>query len=78
MPHGSARSKAARAEAEVQREKAERQKEIAQQATAIKTEMLSIAAHDLKNPLQLVLGHAEISVREMQANRITRVGIKLG
>lgn len=25
-----------------------------------------------------VLGHAEISVREMQANRITRVGIKLG
>ncbi len=49
-------SEEARAEAERQRENAERQKEIAerqkeiaQQATAVKTELLQIAAHDLKN-----------------------------
>ena len=38
--------------------------------------------HELHRPPVVgdaaVLGHAEISVREMQANRITRVGIKLG
>jgi signal transduction histidine kinase len=54
-------SEEARAEAERQRENAERQKEIAQQATAVKTELLQIAAHDLKNPLQVVLGHAEMA-----------------
>jgi len=60
-------SEEARAEAERQRENAERQKEIAQQATAVKAELLQIAAHDLKNPLQVVLGHAEmaeVSLRE--------------
>lgn len=40
---------------------AERQREIAQHAGAVKAEMLQIAAHDLKNPLQLVLGHAEMA-----------------
>jgi ligand-binding sensor domain-containing protein/signal transduction histidine kinase len=55
------RAEEARAEAEREREKAERQKEIAQQATLVKSEMLQIAAHDLKNPLQVVLGHAEIA-----------------
>jgi ligand-binding sensor domain-containing protein/signal transduction histidine kinase len=57
----------ARAEAERQRENAERQKEIAQQATAVESELLQIAAHDLKNPLQVVIGHtemAEVSIRE--------------
>jgi ligand-binding sensor domain-containing protein/signal transduction histidine kinase len=47
--------------AEEARRDAEHQKEIAQQATAIKTELLQIAAHDLKNPLALVLGHAEMA-----------------
>ncbi len=61
------RAEEARAEAERQREIAERLKEIAQEATAVKTELLQIAAHDLKNPLQVVLGHAEmaeVSIRE--------------
>jgi signal transduction histidine kinase len=43
------------------------QTEIAEKATALKTELLQIAAHDLKNPLQVVLGHAEmaeVSLRE--------------
>ncbi|MBC8044879.1 MAG: sensor histidine kinase [Rhizobacter sp.] len=48
------------AEAERQRAEAERQKEIAQKANLFKTELLSIAAHDLKNPLQSVLGFAEL------------------
>jgi ligand-binding sensor domain-containing protein/signal transduction histidine kinase len=47
--------------AEEARAEAERQREIAQQATEVKTEMLQIAAHDLKNPLQFVLGHAEMA-----------------
>ncbi len=47
--------------AEEARAEAERQREIAQHATAVKTEMLQIAAHDLKNPLQVVLGHAEMA-----------------
>jgi ligand-binding sensor domain-containing protein/signal transduction histidine kinase len=37
------------------------QTEIAEKATALKTELLQIAAHDLKNPLQVVLGHAEMA-----------------
>ena len=43
------------------------QTEIAEKATAVKAELLQIAAHDLKNPLQVVLGHAEmaeVSIRE--------------
>jgi ligand-binding sensor domain-containing protein/signal transduction histidine kinase len=55
------RTEHAREEAERQRERAERQRELAQQAGAVRTEMLQIAAHDLKNPLQLVLGHAEMA-----------------
>jgi ligand-binding sensor domain-containing protein/signal transduction histidine kinase len=55
------RAEEARAEAERQQGNAERQKEIAQEATTIKTEMLQIAAHDLKNPLALVMGHAEMA-----------------
>lgn len=55
------RAEEALGEAERQRERAERQREIAQHAGAVKSEMLQIAAHDLKNPLQLVLGHAEMA-----------------
>jgi signal transduction histidine kinase len=64
-------SEEARAEAERQRENAERQKEIAQQATAVKTELLQIAAHDLKNPLQVVLGHAEMAEASIREGRPT-------
>jgi signal transduction histidine kinase len=63
------RAEEARAEAERLREKAERQKEIAQEATAVKAEMLQIAAHDLKNPLQVVLGHAEIAEASLKEGR---------
>lgn len=38
----------------------EQQKNIAQKANAFKTELLSIAAHDLKNPLQSIMGFAEL------------------
>ena len=54
-------AEAARQEADIQREKAERLREVAQRANLVKTDVLSIAAHDLKNPLQLVLGHAEMA-----------------
>jgi ligand-binding sensor domain-containing protein/signal transduction histidine kinase len=37
------------------------QTDIAEKATALKAELLQIAAHDLKNPLQVVLGHAEMA-----------------
>jgi ligand-binding sensor domain-containing protein/signal transduction histidine kinase len=62
--------------AEEARAEAERQKEIAQDATTIKTEMLQIAAHDLKNPLALVLGHAEMA--EMALEERKPVGEFLG
>jgi len=54
-------AEAARQEAERQRATAERLREVAQRANMVKTDVLSIAAHDLKNPLQLVLGHAEMA-----------------
>ena len=47
------RSEAARAEAE-------RQNELAQEADRQKGELLSIAAHDLKTPLQTIIGYAEM------------------
>jgi signal transduction histidine kinase len=43
------------------REEAERQREIAVEADRLKTELLSIAAHDLRSPLQSVLGYAEMA-----------------
>jgi len=41
----------------------ERLKKIAEEANAFKTELLAIAAHDLKNPLQAVMGFAQL-IRE--------------
>src|SRR5207245_34134 len=38
----------------------ERQKGIAEQADRMKTELLEIASHDLKNPLQVVTTYAEM------------------
>ncbi|MFN3427735.1 MAG: 7TM diverse intracellular signaling domain-containing protein [Candidatus Thermochlorobacter sp.] len=45
----------------------EQQKNIAQKANAFKTELLGIAAHDLKNPLQSIMGFAEL-IREKAAS----------
>ncbi len=47
------------------------QTEIAEKATALKTELLQIAAHDLKNPLQVVLGHAEMAEVSSREGRPT-------
>ncbi|MCS6989494.1 MAG: tetratricopeptide repeat protein [Chloroherpetonaceae bacterium] len=43
----------------------QRLKRIAEEANAFKTELLGIAAHDLKNPLQAVMGFAQI-IKERQ------------
>jgi signal transduction histidine kinase len=58
------RSEAARADAERERAFAERQKEIAQEADRLKSELLSIAAHDLKTPLQSIIGYAELLLEQ--------------
>jgi signal transduction histidine kinase/ligand-binding sensor domain-containing protein len=50
-----AKERAERATAEAQR-----QRQIAEEANALKTELLGIAAHDLRNPLQLVSGLSEL------------------
>ncbi|MDX2129071.1 MAG: tetratricopeptide repeat-containing sensor histidine kinase [Chloroherpetonaceae bacterium] len=47
-------------EKEEQRAEAERQRKIAYEAVAFKDDLIRIAAHDLKNPLQSVLGYSEI------------------
>ena len=47
------------------------QTEIAEKATALKTELLQIAAHDLKNPLQVVIGHAEMAEASLRQNKPT-------
>lgn len=54
------RSEAARAEAERARVEAERQKDLAQEADRQKGELLGIAAHDLKTPLQTIIGYADM------------------
>jgi signal transduction histidine kinase len=46
--------------AEEARHDAERQRRIAQEADALKTDILGIAAHDIKNPLQTILGLSEL------------------
>ncbi len=48
---------------ENQKDEIERQRAAAEQANALKTELLAIAAHDLKNPLQSILGFAYL-IRE--------------
>jgi signal transduction histidine kinase len=45
---------------EAARDEARRQKEIAEAADRTKTELLSIAAHELKSPLQSIIGYGEL------------------
>ncbi len=60
----SARSETARAEAERARAEAEQQKELAQEADRFKSELLSIAAHDLKTPLQTIIGYGDLMTEQ--------------
>lgn len=53
--------------AEEQRKIAQEQRQIAEEANRIKTELLAIAAHDLKNPLQSISGFAELSRENLQS-----------
>jgi signal transduction histidine kinase len=46
----------------------QQQKDLAQAANAFKTELLSIAAHDLKNPLQSIMGFAELIAEKAGVN----------
>lgn len=50
----------AKERAEEAKREAERQRRIAEEADALKTELLGVAAHDLRNPLQLVSGLSEL------------------
>ncbi len=50
----------AKERAEQATREAEQQRRIAEEADALKTELLGIAAHDLRNPLQLVAGLSEL------------------
>jgi signal transduction histidine kinase len=65
------RSESARAEAESQREAALRQREIAQEADRLKGELMSIAAHDLKTPLQSIIGYAELLLEQPTGERVS-------
>jgi signal transduction histidine kinase len=66
------RAETARGEAERARREAEKQKEIAQEADRMKGELLSIAAHDLKSPLQSIIGYAELVGEDATASAPTR------
>jgi signal transduction histidine kinase len=48
------------AEVELQKNKAEVQQRLAEEANAFKTQLLGIAAHDLRNPLSAITGFAEL------------------
>jgi signal transduction histidine kinase len=50
--------------ADAARAEAERHREIAERADNVKTEILQIAAHDLKTPLQTILGFSELAADE--------------
>jgi signal transduction histidine kinase/ligand-binding sensor domain-containing protein len=53
--------------AEAARADADRHREVAEHADHVKTEILAIAAHDLKTPLQSILGFADLAAAECEA-----------
>lgn len=63
-------------EANKQRLEAERQKKIAEDASALKTELLSIASHDLKNPLQSIIGFAWLLKERCMGNQTILSGVE--
>lgn len=52
---------------ERQRDELVEQRKIAEEASAFKTELLGMAAHDLKNPLQVVIGYAQLLKEQKSA-----------
>ncbi len=51
---------------------ADRHRQIAEQASLLKSELLSIAAHDLKNPLGAIIGYAEMIMLKVSADSPAR------
>lgn len=50
------------------------QKDIAQEALRLKTDLMHMAVHDLKNPLQTILGYSELIPRRLgQADTVLRM-----
>ncbi|MFN3385602.1 MAG: tetratricopeptide repeat protein [Candidatus Thermochlorobacter sp.] len=50
----------------VAREKAEKERQTAEEANAFKTELLGIAAHDLQNPLQSIMGFSMLIIEKLE------------
>lgn len=58
----------AREEIEIKRYEAEKLRQKAEEASRMKTELLGIVAHDLKNPLQAILGFALLIREKLEPN----------
>ncbi len=58
----------AREEMEIKRYEAEKLRQKAEEASRMKTELLGIVAHDLKNPLQSILGFALLIREKLEPN----------
>jgi signal transduction histidine kinase len=58
----------AREEIEIKRYEAEKLRQKAEEASRMKTELLGIVAHDLKNPLQSILGFALLIREKLEPN----------
>ncbi len=61
-------AKLAREEMEIKRYEAEKLRQKAEEASRMKTELLGIVAHDLKNPLQSILGFALLVREKLEPN----------
>jgi len=59
-----------------ERHKAEAQRQRAEEASMFKTEILSIVAHDLKNPLQSILGFSALILEELDSSHFLVEKIK--
>ncbi|MDX2127427.1 MAG: tetratricopeptide repeat-containing sensor histidine kinase [Chloroherpetonaceae bacterium] len=52
----------------LQKDRVEEQRKIAESANSFKTELLGIAAHDLKNPLTIIKGYTELLLEKENLN----------